>query len=186
MDLAANSDCEKMNKSSAPIAPAQAEGTVAKPKRKPPRPSFARLDPRRDPTEQIAASIVQYLAAESDENGRVLYMVLYHNVHGERYRNWNGRDLWAEALKYLRGSIRREHGLIWLDCETNVVSSLPWPYKPEPKLKTRRRKPHTKWYNDVAGRAEISGLSISEQIAADRQTVSLVRAIEIVSQQQIS
>jgi hypothetical protein len=109
--------------------------------------------------EQIAARIVQYLAAESDEKGRVLYMVLNHNVHGERYRNWNGRDLWAEALKYLRGSIRREHGLIWLDCETNVVSSLPWPDKAEPKLKTHRRKPQTKWYKDVAGRAEISGLA---------------------------
>jgi hypothetical protein len=33
MDLATNSDCEKMNKSGAPIAPAQAEETVAKPKR---------------------------------------------------------------------------------------------------------------------------------------------------------
>jgi hypothetical protein len=107
----------------------------AKPKRKPPRPYFARLDPRRDLTEQIAARIVQYLAAESDESGRVVYMVLYHSVHGERYRDWNGRDLWAEALKYLAPSIRRECGFIWLDCETTVVCSLPWPYKPEPKFK---------------------------------------------------
>jgi hypothetical protein len=129
---------------------------------------------------------VQHLAAESDENGRVVYMVLYYSIHGERYRNWNGRDLWAEALKYLGGSIHRKRGLIWLDRETTVVSSLTWPYKPEPKLKTRRRKPQTKWYKDVAGRAEISGLSISEQIAADRQTVSLVRAIAILSQLQIS
>jgi hypothetical protein len=75
----------------------------------------------------------QYLAAESDENGRVVYMVLYHSVHGERYRDWNGRDLWKEALTLLGRSIRREHGLIWLG-GTKVVSALPWPYNPEPKL----------------------------------------------------
>jgi len=74
--------------------PPVAKESVAKPKRKPPRPYFARLDPRKDLTEQIAARLVQYLAAESDENGRVVYMVLYHSVHGERYRDWNGRDLW--------------------------------------------------------------------------------------------
>jgi hypothetical protein len=62
MDLAANSDCEQMNKSSAPIAPAHAEGHVAKPRRRPPRPYFARLDPRKDLKKQVAARIAQYLA----------------------------------------------------------------------------------------------------------------------------
>jgi hypothetical protein len=89
--------------------------------------------------------------------------------------------LWWQVLR-----IRRERSFIWLDCETTVVSSLPWPYKPEPKFKPRKRKLQTKWYKEVTERAEISGLSISEQIAADRQTVSLVRAIAILSQQQIS
>jgi hypothetical protein len=153
--------------------PPVAKESVAKPKRKPPRPYFARLDPRKDLTEQIAARIVQYVAAESDENGRVVYMVLYHSVHGERFRDWNGRDLWKEALNFLGRSIHREHGLIWLD-GTKVVSTLPWPYKykTEPKLKIRNRKPQTKWYKDVALRADENGLSISEQIAADRNSRS--------------
>ena len=116
---------------------------------------------------------MQYLTAESDENGRVVYMVLYHSVHGERYRDWNGRDLWKEALTFLGRSIRREHGLIWLD-GTKVVSALPWPYKPEPKLKIRKRRSQTKWNKDVALRAEENGLSISEQIAADRNSRSQV------------
>jgi hypothetical protein len=74
MDLATNSDCEKMNKSGAPIAPAQAEGTVAKPKRKRPRLYFARLDPRKDLKKQMASRMVQFLCAESDEDGRQLHL----------------------------------------------------------------------------------------------------------------
>jgi hypothetical protein len=74
MDLTANSDCEKMNKSSVPTAPAHAEGHVAKPKRKPPCPYFARLDPRKDLKAQRASRMVQFLCAESDEDGRVVYM----------------------------------------------------------------------------------------------------------------
>jgi hypothetical protein len=53
-------------------------------------------------------------------------MTLYHSLHGERYRDWNGRwnghDLWREALDYLGRAVRREHGLIWLDDETKVRS----------------------------------------------------------------
>ena len=66
-------------------APTDGEENVAKPNRKPPRPYFARLDPQKDLTKQMTARIVQYLTAESDENGRVVYMVLYHGAHGERY-----------------------------------------------------------------------------------------------------
>ena len=136
--------------------PPSAVGHVAKPKRKPPRPYFARLDPRRDLTEQIAARIVRYLAAESAENGRVEYMVLYHSVHGERHRNWNGRDLWKEALEYRARSICRAHGLIWID-RTKMVPDLPSPYKPLPKFSPRKRRPTTVWYKDVAaGRNKIS------------------------------
>jgi hypothetical protein len=142
---------------------------VTKPQRKPPRPYFARLDPRKDLRKQVAARIVQYLAAESDESGRVVYMVLYYSVHGERYRNWNNRDLWAEALEYLGRSIRRAHGLLWLD-RARMVPDLPSPYKPLPKFTPRKRRPKTAWYKDVASRAEQNQLSVSEQIAADRNT----------------
>ena len=90
MDLAPNSDCEKMNKSGAPIAPAQAEGTVAKPKRKRPRLYFARLDPPKDLKKQMASRIIQFLCAESDEDGRVGCMRMYHSLHGNRYRDRNG------------------------------------------------------------------------------------------------
>jgi hypothetical protein len=154
-------------------AVSRAEENVAKPKRKPPRPYFARLDPRKDLTKQVAARIVQYLAAESDETGRAVYMVLYHSVHGERYRNWRGRDLWAEALQYLGSSIRRTNGLIWLD-EKRMIPDLPSPYKPLPKFTPRKRRPRTAWYKEVASRAEENGLSISEQIVADRQERSLL------------
>ena len=148
-------------------APPGTEENVAKPKRKPPRPYFARLDPRKDLTKQIAARIVQYLTAESDENGHVVYMVMYHSIHGERYRDWNGRDLWAEALEYLGRSIRRKHRFIWLDIRKKVPD-LPPPYKPLPKFTPRKRRPKTAWYKDVASRAEQNQLSVSEQIATDR------------------
>jgi hypothetical protein len=49
-------------------ATAHAEGIVAKPKRRPPRPYFARLDPRRDLKKQMASRMVQFLRAESDAN----------------------------------------------------------------------------------------------------------------------
>jgi hypothetical protein len=97
-----------------PCAESLAEpGPVAK--RKPPRPYFARLDPRKDPEQQIASRIVQYISVESDEDGRVVYMTMYHSLHGNRYRNVRGRDLWAEALRYLGRSVGRKHGLIWLN-----------------------------------------------------------------------
>jgi hypothetical protein len=96
-------------------------------------------------------------------------MVLYHSVHGERYRNWNGRDLWAEALKYLAGSIRHKHGFMWID-STKVIPDLPSAYKPMPKLTPGKRRLKTAWYKDVAARAEQNQLSVSEQIAADRNT----------------
>jgi hypothetical protein len=107
--------------------------------------------------------------SESDGDGRVVYMVLYHSVHGERYRNWDGRDLWVEALEYLGRSIRRVHGLIWLD-RARMVPDLPSPYKPIPKFTPRKRRPKTKWYKDIAARAEQNQLSVSEQIAVDRNT----------------
>jgi hypothetical protein len=50
---------DEQNVYNAPAASRYAEGTVVRPKRKPPRPYFARLDPRRNLTEQIAARIVQ-------------------------------------------------------------------------------------------------------------------------------
>jgi hypothetical protein len=78
---------------------------------------------------------VQYLAAERDESGRVAYMVLYHSVYGERYRNWNGRDLWAQALESLGRSIRRKHGFIWLDSRKKVPD-LPSPYKAAAQIHT--------------------------------------------------
>jgi hypothetical protein len=137
-------------------------------KRKPPRPYFARLDRRKDLNRQIASRIVQYISAESDEVGRVGYMRMYHSLHGNRYRNVRGRDLWVEALNYLGRSVCRRHGLIWLN-EKRTVPDLPSPYKPLPKFKPRKRKPRTAWYQDVARRAEENGLSISEQIAVDRR-----------------
>ena len=153
-----------------PLKPATEDVVEPEPvaKRKPPRPYFARLDPRNDLNRQIASRIVQYISAESDEVGRVRYMRMYHSLHGNRYRNVRGRDLWAEALKYLGRSVCRKPGLIWLN-EKRVVPDLPSPYKPLPKLIPRKRKPRTAWYKDVALRAEQNGLSISEQVEADRQ-----------------
>jgi hypothetical protein len=148
---------------------------TTEPKRRPPRPYFARLDCRKDLEKQIASRIVQYICAESGEDGRAIYMAMYHSLHGNRYRSVHGRDLWAEALKYLSRTVCRKHGLIWLDTK-RFVPDLPPPYKPPPKLKqTRKRKPRTAWYRDVAIRAEKSGLSISEQIAADRQGAELIQ-----------
>jgi hypothetical protein len=72
-------------------------------------------------------------------------------------------------LKYLGRSIRRNHGFIWLDSRKKVPD-LPSPYKPLPKFTPRKRRPKTPWYKDVAARAEQNQLSISEQIAADRNT----------------
>jgi hypothetical protein len=144
---------------------------------RPPRPYFARLDLRRDLKKQMASRMVQFLCAESDEDGRVVYMRMYHRLHGNRYRDRKGEDVWAEALKYLGRAIRRKNGLIWLD-GTKVVPDLPPPYKPLPKLKhTRKRKPRTAWYRDVALRAEKGGMSISEQVAADRQGRSRCPAV---------
>jgi hypothetical protein len=150
----------------AAIAP-PAEMIIAKP-RKPPRPYFARLDPRKDMKKQIASRIVQYIAANDEENGQVVYMVMYHSLHGNRYRDRDGHDLWGEALRYLGRAVRRGHGCVWLDRETRLISDLPSPYKPLPKFKPRKRKPRTAWYQAVASQAEANGLSISEQIAADR------------------
>src|ERR1700730_5095310 len=96
-------------------APPDAEGNVAKPKRKPPRPYFARLDPREDLKKQMASRMVQFLCAESNENGRAVYMRMYHSLHGSRYRDRNGEDLWAQTLKYLGRAIRRKHGFICID-----------------------------------------------------------------------
>lgn len=112
--------------------------------------------------------MVQFLCAESDEDGRVVYMRMYHSLHGSRYRDRNGEDVWAEALKYLGRAIRRKRGLISMDGK-RMVPDLPTPYKPAPKFKPRKRKPRTAWYKDVALRAEENGLSISEQIDAYRQ-----------------
>jgi len=145
MDLATNSDCEKMNKSSVPTAPAHAEGHVAKPRRRPPRPYFARLDPGKDLKKQMASRMVQFLCAESDEDGCVIYMRMYHSLHGNRDRDRNGEDLWAEALKYLGRAIRRKHGLMWIDGK-RMVPDLPSPYKPMPKFSSRKRRPKTPWY----------------------------------------
>jgi hypothetical protein len=149
--------------------PPDGEGEVAKPKRKPPRPYFARLDPRKDLKKEMASRMVQFLCAESDEDGRVVYMKMYHSLHGNRYRNLRGEDVWAEALKYLGRAVRRKHGLIWLDSK-RVVPDLPSPYKPLPKFTPRKRRPKTAWYKDVASRAEENGVGITEQIAADRTT----------------
>jgi hypothetical protein len=93
------------------------------------------------------------------------------SLHGNRYRDRNGEDLWAEALKYLGRAIRRKHGLIWID-KARMVPNFPWPYKPLPKFTLRKRRPRTAWYKEVASRAEENGLSISEQIAADRNARS--------------
>jgi hypothetical protein len=142
--------------------------SVEKPTRKPPRPYFARLDPTKDLKKQMAARIVQFLCAESDGDGRVIYMKMYHSLHGNRYRDRNGEDVWAEALKYLRQAICRKHGFIWID-RTEIVPDLPSPYKLVPKFTQRKRKHQTKWYKDVAERAQANELSISEQIEADRQ-----------------
>jgi hypothetical protein len=142
---------------------------VAKPKRNPPRPYFARLDPGKDLKKQMASRMVQFLCAESDEDGRVVYMRMYHSLHGNRYRDRNGKDVWAEALKYLGRAIRRKHGFICLDSRKKVPD-LPPAYKPPPKFTPRKRRPKTAWYKDVASRAEQNQLSVSEQIAADRNT----------------
>jgi hypothetical protein len=82
-------------------------------------------------------------------------------VHG--YRERNGHDLLREALDYLGRTVRREHGLIWLDHEVKVAA-LPSPFKPAPKFKPRKRKPRTAWCQDMAVRAGKNGLSISGQI----------------------
>jgi hypothetical protein len=148
-------------------APPDAEENVAEPKRKPPRPYFARLDPRRDLKKQMASRIVQFICAESNEDGRVVYMKMYHSLHGNRYRKVRGRDLWAEALKYLSRAVCRKHGLIWLD-QKRLVPDLPAPYKSAPKFKPRKRKPRTAWYQAVASRAAENGLTITEQIETDR------------------
>jgi hypothetical protein len=153
--------------------PSDGEEEVAKPKRKPPRPYFARLDPRKDLKTQMASRMVQFLCAESDEDGRVVYMLMYHSLHGNRYRDRNGEDIWAEALKCLDGVVRRKHGFIWLD-NKRVVPDLPSPYKPLPKITPRKRRPRTAWYKEVASRAEENGLSISEQIVADKHERSLL------------
>jgi hypothetical protein len=149
-------------------------GHVAKPKRKPPRPYFTRLDPGKDLEKQMASRMVQYLCAESDEDGRVIYMRMYHSLYGNRYRDRNGANLWAEAPKYLGRTIRRKNGLMWLN-RTKLVPDLPPPFKPIPKFTPRKRKPRTAWYKDVALRAEENGSSISEQIAADRQGEGISR-----------
>jgi hypothetical protein len=135
---------------------------------RPPRPYFARLDSRRDLEKQMASRIVQYICAESDEDGRVTYMAMYHSLHGNRYRNVRGRDLWDEALKYLSRTVCRKHGLIWLDTK-RFVPDLPPPYKPVRKFMPRKRKPQTSWYKDVAARAQVNNLVFSEQIEADKQ-----------------
>jgi hypothetical protein len=62
----------------------------------------------------------------------------------------------------------RKHGLIWLDTK-RFVPDLPPPYKPVPKFMPRKRKPQTSWYKDVAARAQVNNLSVSEQIEADKQ-----------------
>lgn len=153
-----------------PLAPPSVIRTVAEPIRKPPKPPrkyFAHLNPKKDFVKQIASRIVQYLAAEGY---RVRYMCLYHSLHGTRYRDFDGRDIWLEALLLLGIAVRRQHGFIWLDRETRLVSKLPWPYTPE--LRPRKKRPRSRWYLDVAARAEANGLTISEQIAADRETRS--------------
>jgi hypothetical protein len=122
-----------------PSALPHAEGHVAKPKRKPPRPYFAHLDSRKNLKEQMASRMVQFLCAESDEDGRVVYMRMYHSLHGGRYRDRNGEDVWAEALKYLGRAIRRKHGLMWID-RSRMVPDLPSPYKPLPKFTPRKRR----------------------------------------------
>jgi hypothetical protein len=50
-----------------------------------------------------------------------------------------------------------------------MVPDLTSPYKPLPKFTPRKRRTKTAWYKDVAARAEQNQLSVSEQIAADRQ-----------------
>jgi hypothetical protein len=165
----ANADANAQAKTPPIAVTPPVEEQIAEPKRKPPRPYFARLDPSRDMKKQIAARIVQFIAAHHDGDGRVVYMAMYQSLHGARYRNWNNYDLWAEALRYLGRAVRRNHGFIWLDRGTRLISDLPSPYKPLPKFKPRKRKPRTNWFNDVVRRAEANGLSVSEQIAADKQ-----------------
>lgn len=65
-------------------APPDGEENVAKPKRKPPRPYFARLDPGKDLKKQMPSPMVQFLCAESYEDGRVIYMRMYHFLHGNK------------------------------------------------------------------------------------------------------
>jgi hypothetical protein len=78
-----------------------------------------------------------------------------------------GGEIDSAYMDYLGRAVRREHGLIWLDDETKAPK-LPMPYKPAPTFKPRKRKPQTRWYQDVAARAEANGLGISEQIEADK------------------
>lgn len=98
-------------------------------------------------------------------------MRMYHSLHGGRYRDRNGEDVWAEALKYLGRAIRRKHGLMWID-RARMVPDLPSPYKPLLKFTPRKRRPKTAWYKDVASRSEQNQLSVSEQIAAGRTSRS--------------
>ena len=153
----ANADANARAKTPPVAMTPPVEEKIAKPKRKRPRPYFARLDPRKDMNKQIASRIVQYIAAHGDENGRVVYMDMYHSLHGARYRDWIGHDLWAGALRYLGRAVRRKHGFIWLDRGTKLISDLPSPYKPMSKFKPRKRKPRTAWYQDLAARAEEHG-----------------------------
>jgi hypothetical protein len=87
----------------------------------------------------------------------------YHSVQGERHRNWNGRDLWKEALEYLARSICRAHGLIWID-RTKMVPDLPSPYKPLPIFSPRKRRPTTVWYKDVAARAQQNSYTLASRL----------------------
>jgi len=146
-----------------PFAEPQPQPAIWKQKRK----YFSPLNPRKNLKRQMASRIVFYLAHIS--TGSILYMTLYKNLHASRYRDYSGHDLWAEALEYLGTAICRRRGMIWLERETKRVSKLPWPYLRMNRAKPpRKKRPRSAWFDDIARRAEASGLDIKEQIAADR------------------
>jgi hypothetical protein len=124
----------------------------------------------------MASRIIHYLAhISTGSHTPIPYMDLYKNLHASRYRNYIGRDVWVEALSYLGNAIRRKKGMVWLERKTKRVSKLPWPYKrteiPKP---LRKKRPRSAWFDDIAARAEASGLDIKEQIVADRDARTAV------------
>ena len=91
----ANAEANVRAKTPSTCSGSPVEVKFAEPKRKPPRPYFARINPNKDMKKQVASRIVQYIAAHGDESGRVAYMAMYHSLHGSRYCDRDGHDLWT-------------------------------------------------------------------------------------------